>query len=159
MKAEPRNSSLAEYRQRLLVKHRVPRPLAIPFAGSAVVFRVPQVPLVERIREDLILCENAFIYCRPPLLGDVFQILWRCHPFFLSPDGTQPNRGPAGVKISFLACLRAQFERHALLAHVRRCDVDRAAVAIRARLAEDIPALLATPASGWPTTLTLAGRN
>lgn len=122
----------AEQRRRLLAHLRLAPALVIPFRCGRVKFLVPQRPLTERHRLELITAANAFFTGRAPLLGDVFQFLWRCHPSFLRPDGTLPGRPRAG----WAARLRSRFERRALLAHVRRCHLFAAAEAITARLAE-----------------------
>ena len=122
-------SVLHLHRHRLLVQRLVARRLAIPFAGSDIVFRFPQVPLVRDIRDDLTLAENAFMFGQPALEGDIFQILWRCHPLFMRPDGSQPNQPSGGRRVSMLRRVRAWFERRALLAHVRQCDIAGAAQA------------------------------
>jgi len=122
-----------EQRRRLLAHLRIAPALRIPFRSGRVFFLVPQCALTERHRLELIAAANAFFTGRQPLLGDVYQFLWRCHPHFLRPDGTLPNSpGRSGWWAQF----RALYERRALLAHVRRCDLFAAAAAIRARLAE-----------------------
>lgn len=122
-----------EQRRRLLAHLRLSPALRIPFRSGRVSFLVPQCALTERHRLELIAAANAFFTGRQPLLGDIFQFLWRSHPHFLRPGGTLPNSpGRSGWWAQF----RALYERRALLAHVRRCDLFAAAAAIRARLAE-----------------------
>ena len=156
-------SVLHLHRHRLLVQRLVARRLAIPFAGGDIVFRFPQVPLVRDIRDDLTLAQNAFMFGQPALEGDIFQILWRCHPLFMRPDGSQPNQPSGGRRVSMLRRVRAWFERRALLAHVRQCDIAGAAQAIRKRLVEDMPALIAIGPTGAVAhrdhAVRLAGRN
>ena len=125
-----------EQRRRLLVHLGFCPPLAIPFRAGRVRFLVPQVHLTERHRLELITARNAFFTGLQPLLGDVFMLLWRLHPQFLRPDGTQPNQPPHRCTAHWLARLHASLARRLLLRQVRRCDLFGAADALRARLAE-----------------------
>ena len=122
-----------EQLRRLLAHQRLAEPITIAFRSRRVAFSIPQCALTERHRVELVFARNSFFTGLQPLLGDVFQFLWRCHPLFFRPDGTFPNhRGPVSWWLRFRAC----YTRRTLLAHVRRCDLVSAAGAIRARLAE-----------------------
>jgi hypothetical protein len=96
------------------------------------------VPLTARIKLELQLAGNAFVTGRAPLLADVFDFLWRCHPNFRRPDGTMPNR-PAGRGSAVLAFLARRW----LVRKVRGIDLFDAEWVIRLYLADleqDAPA-------------------
>lgn len=82
----------AENRRRLISYCPLAEPLALP-VGQGRIVRVPQVHLTPRINLELEVLGSPFVVGGAVAPWDVFRLLWRCHPLFLRPDGTLPNRG------------------------------------------------------------------
>lgn len=101
-------------------------PYARPLLGHCV------VPLRWAHELELTLSANAFFSGQAPLLGDVFELLWRLDPVFTTGDGRLPNL-PAG------AVIPSRWTRFRLRVRLwrfcQRLDLHRAEVAVRAWLA------------------------
>lgn len=103
---------------------------------------VPQVALTWRHVAELTYARNAYFAMAEPTAHDQWLFLWRLHPAFTRPDGTQPNRraGSGAPRAGRIAVLRAR-------AHVwqasRRLDPLRTESRIVRRIEEaylDVPA-------------------
>lgn len=133
----------AERRNRLLAHARPILPLVLPLRGrGARAFSVPQRLLTERMRLDLELAENAFVTGARPLLGDVFNLLWRMHPEFAVPCAERlfAVRQLDGRRFRFLrvwyafGSLRTARIHRWLTRRVAACDLFAAERLIRERL-------------------------
>lgn len=100
----------------------------------------PVTHYTERQRLELLMVtgSNAFLSRDTPLLGDVFQILWRLHPDFIRPDGELPNHRHPGQPpryATFTERLRSLWCRRQLRRSVRRLNLSSATATLRAFLA------------------------
>lgn len=126
----------AEQRRRLIAYLPQSEPIVLRCGDREVA--CPVVHLTERHRLELTLAGSAFFAGRAPLLGDVFQLLWRLHPDWRRPLHpswlrVHPSRRarPLPRWRSIVAYGRGSGAAHAWLARVvQRCDLYGAAAAI-----------------------------
>lgn len=136
----------AEHANRLLTHLGLAAPLVLPLRRPRRfrrAFAVPQRLLTERMRLELILAQNAFFTARRPLLGDVFNVLWRLHPEFRRPHplrvGLVRDLGARRFRLLRLwrafGSLRTARAHRWLSRHVAACDLFAAEKLIVDRLA------------------------
>lgn len=139
----------AEIRNRLITYLPTPAPVALLLRAPTFRFlrgvrlglwrahtggfvRVPLVHFTLRHRAELSLTENALLTARPPEAADVFQFLWRLHPWFMRPGSILANQGHRRATAS--EARHARRIRARLIRTVAALDIPLAVLVLRAWL-------------------------